>query len=238
MTAPARLSETRGTCRWLWLLVCLPLVPLVPPDPAWYLEGSLRVQYEAISFDRPCDPLTGRTIIEQRLNSEHWDPVAAVSLRFGTYCRVNSGVLRVEVSRPGQDAGSTDTVMARVDLANLQDNQWGMIRFERTLPPGEGSLIVRIVSEGIMPGNEVTLWRDSEGRGNTGNLTMNGAAIPGELAMKLWTRTPIPVLILEALDRSGPARLIGVRAARGIVLLIGLISAWGIFRLLREVRRI
>lgn len=243
MTASARaeagrLPVTRGACRWLWLLVCLPLVPLFPLDPAWYLDGALIVQWERLSFDRPCDPVSGDTIIEQRIRSQRWDSVTAVSLRFGTYCRVSSGVLRVEVSRPGQSPGSSDSAVARVDLADLQDNQWVMIRFERVLPPGEGPLTVRIASECILPGNEVTVWRDVEGCGETGNLMMNGVGIPGELALKLWTRKPVPVILLEALDRSGPARLIGGKLARGIVALIGLLGLWSLFRLLREVRRI
>ncbi|GEM_PF-5823637 len=228
-----RLSGKRSTNRWLWLMLFIPLIPLIPLDPDWYREGALTVQYERTLFDRPCDPISEGTIIEQCTQVQRWDPVASVSLRFGTYRRDNSGVLSVEASR-----GPSDSVAAKVNLSDLNDNQWIMIRFDRPLSRGEGSLTIRIVSQGILPGNEVTVWRDSKDAGQSPRLTVNGVGVSGELAMKIWTRKPVTVILREALDRSGPARLIGGKIVSGLLVMIGLIGCFCFFRLFGEVRRI
>jgi len=91
-------------------------------------------------------------------------------LAFGTYARVNAGTIEFQLI----DASNSDILYSQLlDVSEFVDNAEVVINFPDIIEGSDGEYRFLITSQGLYPGNSVTLWKSSSPY-TDGMLSVNG----------------------------------------------------------------
>lgn len=107
-----------------------------------------------------------------------------VAVLFGTLARVNRGTMEFRLERLSPDPRTV--VEGRFPMEEVQDNAWR--RFTFSSQPDSNGATYRLTISAVdsAPGNAVTLWYYNRDRYRAGQRLVNGAAVRGDLALKLF----------------------------------------------------
>jgi hypothetical protein len=144
----------------------------------WGLQNSMPIQPRS---DIPCPPFTQGTSLQQQFIVSR-GTLSAVAVKFGTYQRVNSGLIEGNIVL--QSAVAEETREFIIELDQLKDNEWYPIRFNPVQIPAVSECTLQMTVMRMKPGNEVTLWASNQDAILQENLTINGEQFSGDIALQ------------------------------------------------------
>ena len=140
-------------------------------------------------FNTTVMPLTRNRLITQSLRVPSGE-YRAVSLRYGTYKRINTGselYLTVRFIPDQKESGIIERHI-RIACETLIDNAWMAHKFEPVLLPGAATVELDLEGDAFSQNKTVTVWCSLKDQYSHGRLMLNGQPLNGDLAFKLSRR--------------------------------------------------
>jgi hypothetical protein len=183
------------------LFTCMGLIPWFV-GLIWLLVIGLPVSIvQQKDFSIPCPPIAQDLSVSQSFTCSGAG-FQSIALRFGTYRRVNHGLIKGTISvKKSRDSSANLERQFDIPLDALEDNQWHTITFLPLFPAAESEGVITLHGVDIPPGNEVTLWQTQDDAYPPGHLSFGDRRLSGDAAFKIIGQVRSTDLLKLWIDR-------------------------------------